>query len=321
MKRTAIFTSVAARGLKIAVGAMAAALFVAGSTASAETEVAVPSPEGFSVSSEGLPHPAEDAWYATVLIEGRRIILRTGQPPHRYIKRGSGVIASLDRDRRRAVIATNAHIITCQLEPCRLRVGFGDPSSAEGPTWSRKIQIVSREGRRDLAFLEVEIPRGVEVRAAKFATTSQDPATGENVVSIGWPDLTIRREWGVPPPPNSADHVKRHSSGIFLWGFDDYRMRPTYEERLDAMHVIFHNADVLPGSSGGPLVNCNGEVIGINTMVVSNAPDPDHLRFCARRVPEVPGKCVHVAIASNEVVEEFRRLFGPLVPPGASSFR
>ena len=298
------------------IGAIAAACMVTVLMADAGAAPEGYSPEGFSISSEGLPDLAVNAWYATVLIEGRRIILRMGQSPQRYVKRGSGIIMSLDEERRRAMIATNAHIITCYGETCGLRVGFGDPLSSERPTWSDSVQVVSRDCARDLAFVEVEIPEGVRVRAARFVSAETDGPAGERVVSIGWPDLTIRKEWGVPPPPNCTDYVKRHSGGIFLRGVDHYQMRPAVGETLEGMHVIFHNADVLPGSSGGPLVNRFGDVIGINTMVVSESPDPDHLRFCARRDPQVPGTCVHVAIASNEVIDEYARIFGSRMTAG-----
>ena len=76
------------------------------------------------------------------------------------------------------------------------------------------------------------------------------------------------------------------------------------------MRIIFHNADVLPGSSGGPLVNRDGEVIGLNTQVLGDVSAPDQHRFCAMRDPhQEPGECVHVAITSKELVEEYERVY------------
>jgi len=129
------------------------------------------------------------------------------------------------------------------------------------------------------------------------------------MVSIGWPDLRVRRGWSVKPPPNYMDQVKRYSDGLFLLWLQGYRMRPEVDRMLERLQVVFHNTDVLPGSSGGPLVNRDGEVVGVNTMIVSDVDAPDHHRYCARRDPHQLEGCVHVAIASSELIKEFERVY------------
>lgn len=295
-----------------------------GSTGFADVDAPAFSAEGFSASSEGLPAQAADAWRATVLIEGRMVIWKAGVDPHIRTKRGSGIVVKLDDNRQQAVIVTNAHIINCEEKACKIRLGFGDPFSTEGPKWTGDVRIVSLDSTKDIAFLEVEVPGGAEPQVARFAAAACNEAGEARVVSIGWPDLTVRKEWTVSPPKNHEDHVKRFSVGNFRLWLRGYQLRPEVDRMLRKMPVIFHNADVLPGSSGGPLVNSNGEVVGINTMVVGRSETPDHHQFCARRDPHKPAECVHVAIAADELADEYWRIFAARIdladcPSGAGT--
>ena len=268
------------------------------------------SPEGFSASSEGLPDLAMDAWYATVRVEGRGVSWRPGKCPRQRLRRGSGIVVKLTNNRRLAVIATNSHIISCAFSGiCELRVGFGESSSPCAPKWSNAVRVVSRNPRKDLAILEVEVPSGAEVRTARFASPACCEAGKESVFSIGWPDLKVRKKWGVTPPPNYRSQTRRHSDGLLLFWSKNFQLRSEAGEVLDRLQVIFHNADVLPGSSGGPLTNRDGEVLGVNTMIEGiDEPSATH-EFCAGLDTRNPGKCVHIAISSHEVIKELERFY------------
>jgi hypothetical protein len=286
-----------------------------GRPVTAVTPIPSTSPEGFSISAAGLPAEAADAWRATVQIEGSTIVRRAGRDPILRVKRGSGVVMRLDGDLRMVVIATNAHIITCQGQACDLRVGFGDPFSEAGPAWTESVRIVSRESSKDLAILEVLVPDSAAPRVANFAATRCADVEGGRLLSIGWPDLTVRKRWGVKPPANRTDHVKRYSMGRLLASLRGYRIRSQAEQLMERMQVLFHNADVLPGSSGGPVVNAEGAIVGINTMVISSSATPDHHHFCAREDPHKPGKaCVHLAIAADKVAQEYERVYSSPIP-------
>ena len=86
-------------------------------------------------------------------------------------------------------------------------------------------------------------------------------------------------------------------------------MKSEAGDTLDRLQVVFHNADVLPGSSGGPLINRNGEVLGLNTMIEGRLTPSDKHEFCARLDSDNPGECVHVAISSRELIKEFERFY------------
>jgi S1-C subfamily serine protease len=288
---------------------LAAAAAVLVLPANADNRIADVSPEGFSASLEGLPQSALDAWHATVLVTSRRLVWPEGKDPRWRTKHGSGVVVRIDEDKNQAVVVTNAHAVTCGDQTCRVGVGFSDPESPSTPKWSDSVRVISRDTIKDLAFMEVELPVGAESRAARFGTAECAEPNTERVMSIGWPDLRTRQEWGVQPPSNHSDHVKRHSDGYFLLWKKAHQRRPEVDRLVRRSEVVFHNADILPGSSGGPLLNDDGEVVGINTMVVSSSGVPDYHRFCARLDPHDPGECIHVAIASNEVVAEFERLY------------
>jgi S1-C subfamily serine protease len=280
------------------------------SPAGADTGMGACSPEGFSASSEGLPEPVRDAWRATVLIEGNAVVGPPAEDRKLHTNRGAGIVIKVSKNRRTAIVATNSHVVHCREYQCDLRVGFGHPDDSGGQVWSDKVKIVSADLKRDLAFVKVTLPKGASVEAARFATSDCISPDDPDVVAIGWPDLTVRARWGVERPKNHGDHVKRYSEGMFLITLKGYRARPEVDWLLERMRVVFHNADVLPGSSGGPLVNRRGEVLGINTHVVGNTERDAHHRYCARQELHDPGDgCVHLAIASAEVVAAYERAF------------
>jgi S1-C subfamily serine protease len=273
-------------------------------------ETAPCSPEGFSTSWDGLSEPVLDAWLATVLIQGQAIVAHSGDDPKIRTNRGSGVVVRLKRGGRSAVVVTNAHVLRCRERVCNPQVGFADREDPGGQVWTDEARVIWSDDARDLAFVEVRVPRHAEVKQARFASTDCIDSEARDVVAIGWPDLTSRTRWGVDPPQNSSDHVKRYSTGKFLISLGSYRPRPQVRHKMERMSVVFHNADVLPGSSGGALVNTRGEIVGINTHVVGNTDRSVHNQYCARQEIHEPGSgCVHLAIASTEVVEVYRQVY------------
>ena len=144
---------------------------------------------------------------------------------------GSGII--LDKDGN---ILTNFHVVDGAQQ---LEVTLGDESSASA-------EIVGTDPAGDLAVIKADFPSGVTLSPATLGDSDQI-RTGESVIAIGNPfglDGTV-------------------TEGI-ISGLDrtlaEQQNRPLRE-------LIQTDAAINPGNSGGPLVNFDGEVIGINTAI------------------------------------------------------
>jgi serine protease Do len=104
-------------------------------------------------------------------------------------------------------------------------------------------QIVGRDPKTDIALLKAE---GLEDNGVVKLGDSDEIKVGEWVVAIGSPfglEHTV-----------TAGIVSAKGRVIGSGPYDDF---------------IQTDASINPGNSGGPLVNMNGEVVGINTAIVS----------------------------------------------------
>jgi len=101
---------------------------------------------------------------------------------------------------------------------------------------------------RDLAVLR---PKSLpdDLPAATLGS-SRDLSPGDDVVAVGFP-------FGIGPSV---------SAGV-VSGLDREFVSPEHKQDLD--HLIQFDAAANPGNSGGPLVNMNGEVVGIVTAILN----------------------------------------------------
>lgn len=266
------------------------------------------SPEGFSCSGKGLPRKAVRVWNATVLIRGQAVLGDTSGDLRLHSTAGSGLVLEMDQRRGTALVVTNFHVIHCVDRLCTLRIGLAADDAPGQELWTNEVHVKASDPDRDLAFLQVRLPKGVTVDVPRLASVSCLANGDGKVLTIGWPDLTLRQQWGVDPPANADEHVKRYSHGMFLVDIASYQPHTASGRVLHRMDVIFHNADVLPGNSGGPLLTADGLVVGINSQVVGTAPSPGH-RYCARRSALDHDGCAHLAIPAEEIAEDMERLF------------
>ena len=143
-------------------------------------------------------------------------------------QRGTGSGVVIDP---KGYILTNNHVVEGADE---VKVAFVDGKEVKG-------KIVGTDPKSDLAVVKVD---GIDVKAARLGDSDKQ-MVGEWVIAIGNPfglDHTVTV--GVLSAKNRA-------------GFQSGQ----YEDFLQT------DASINPGNSGGPLVNLDGEVIGINTMI------------------------------------------------------
>ncbi|HEY0296691.1 MAG TPA: trypsin-like peptidase domain-containing protein [Bordetella sp.] len=146
---------------------------------------------------------------------------------------GSGVVVTED-----GTILTNYHVIA---GADRLTATFYDGSESD-------LTVVSAMPEKDLAVLHAKILPD-DLPAATLGS-SRDLAPGDGVVAIGFP-------FGIGPSV---------SAGV-VSGLD--REFESAEDKQDLDHMIQFDAAANPGNSGGPLVNMNGEVVGIVTAILN----------------------------------------------------
>jgi len=157
-----------------------------------------------------------------------------GKSEARHI--GSGVVVT-----EKGTILTNYHVVA---DAQRLEVRFHDGHTAEAT-------LVQALPEKDLAVLQ---PKSIpdDLPAATLGS-SQELVPGMEVVAVGFP-------FGIGPSV---------SSGV-ISGLDRQFVSPDRRQNLDKL--IQFDAAANPGNSGGPLVNMNGEVVGIVTAILNPNP-------------------------------------------------
>jgi 2-alkenal reductase len=154
---------------------------------------------------------------------------------------GSGFVL----DARAGLIVTNFHVIN---DGVRFRVG------ARGGL--RPARVVGAAPCEDLALLRVDDRRGLETLSLG-SQAGLHP--GERVVALGFPGNA-----------SLADELAS-TEGIVSVASTSYRETaldvPEYE------NVIQTDAAVNPGNSGGPLLDSDGKLVGVNSAGRTRSPD------------------------------------------------
>jgi serine protease Do len=153
-----------------------------------------------------------------------------GNPPEGFVQRGVGSGFIISRD---GYILTNNHVIE-GADQIKVKLSTG----AE-----YKAQVMGRDAKTDLALIKI---KGASDLTPLALGNSDNLKVGNWVVAIGSPfglEQTV-----------TAGIVSAKGRVIGAGPYDNF---------------IQTDASINPGNSGGPLVNLQGEVVGINTAIVA----------------------------------------------------
>ncbi len=146
---------------------------------------------------------------------------------------GSGVVI-VDK----GIILTNLHVVA---GGDRIGVVFADGTESEAT-------VIGVQPENDLAVIQAKtLPD--DLMPATLRSTA-DLAPGDEVVAVGFP-------FGIGPTVTAGV-----VSGL-------QRVHRSLDGKRDLVNLIQFDAAVNPGSSGGPLVTADGEVVGIVTAILN----------------------------------------------------
>ncbi len=162
----------------------------------------------------------------------RDLLGEPGMAPDRERGQGSGVI--IDKE---GLVLTNAHVVE---RVDKVSVTLADGTNREG-------QVLGTDSITDLALVKID-----NQQDSSYAPLgdSEELEVGDWAIALGTP-------YGLEKTVTLGIVSSLHRD-INALGFSD--------KRLD---LIQTDAAINPGNSGGPLINSNGQVIGINTLVRS----------------------------------------------------
>lgn len=159
-------------------------------------------------------------------------------------------------------VATNRHVVE---EASRYFVVFSEGDHVR----IRAAVMVGMSSKADLAILKCERIPGTSVAQLAIA----DVTVGQAVTVVGFPGaIDTTNSWatmeGVTMDGVPGDGVitsEDAKSDFQPSAFPGAVAKPS---TLDGVRVIFHSAKISPGNSGGPLIDVEGRVCGINTAFI-----------------------------------------------------
>ena len=142
---------------------------------------------------------------------------------------------------KRGLIVTNHHVVG-KHETVVIRLHDGTKLPGD---------VILNRPDRDLAFIRIKTDKELVPITVKEGKKEDDIILGETVIAIGHP----------------LGYTDTISAGI-ISSLDREIVEPTGAKLTRLLQTT---AAINPGNSGGPLININGEMIGVNVAVRSDA--------------------------------------------------
>lgn len=164
--------------------------------------------------------------------------------PYEQESAGTGVIISED-----GYVITNRHVVPD--DAAQVSITLSDGTELDD------VEVVGRTTASDpldIAFLKIKDKKGKELKAAKIGDSGKIQV-GDKVVAIG----------------NALGQFQNTVTSGIISGFGRDLEAGNDEGVETLQNLIQTDASINQGNSGGPLVNINGEVIGINTAVAAGS--------------------------------------------------
>ena len=185
------------------------------------------------VNNEGLSQSVNKIYDSVVVVKNYKDEKMTGS--------GSGFIYK--KDDEYGYVMTNQHVVDGAEE---IEIGFTSGTVVKG-------EILGGDNYLDIAV--VRVPAAAVISVAKLGST-EDLTLGETVFTVGTP---VGEEYF-----NSV-------TGGYISGLNR-KVTVSVQSTSDwVQEVIQIDAAINPGNSGGPLVNFNGEVIGVTSLKLVNS--------------------------------------------------
>lgn len=157
---------------------------------------------------------------------------------------GTGFIISSD-----GVVVTNRHVVSQGTTSVTLTMSDG--------TELDNVEVIGRTNDNDpldIAFLKIKDKKGKDLKPVKLADSSK-AQVGDKVIAIG----------------NALGQFQNTVTSGILSGYGRSIEAGDQTSSETLQNLFQTDAAINQGNSGGPLVNINGEVIGVNTAVAGNA--------------------------------------------------
>lgn len=190
-----------------------------------------PSAFATSLRHSAIVHAVEQARSSVVNIHGRKTVAAEEEAGEFKQVNGMGTGIIIDP---RGYIITNFHVVDGVK---RVQVSMADGNTLVA-------RLVANDPATDLAVIKIESPQAMQTITIG---TSSDLMTGEEVIAIG----------------NAYGYEHTVTRGIVS------ALHRTVEvgEGQEYSDLIQTDASINPGNSGGPLLNIDGDMIGINVAV------------------------------------------------------